>query len=205
MKKIFLQFLVILSFNVGFSQDKIKLNGVLMENDYHEKISWIKSKPASLESKDFTVSALSTTYLQIYFGLMEKEGKPFLTPIRLVNHFDDSNWIFYDEVSYLFGSRSDIRENKGVVFKVNVDETVRNVNNGVTEHSDILAIGEAKEFIKYVIENEDTRLNIRFTNNRDNTYREFTISSTKKLKKHFQALVESYNQLCEVYKLEQKF
>lgn len=201
----FLLLFTILSMSFSYSQEKIKLKGVLMENDYHKKISWVKSKPVSLENKDFSVSALSTTYLQIYFGIMEKDGKPYLTNIRLVNHFDDSDWIFYDEVSYLFGSRKEIREHKGTVFTVETDKTVRDVDNGVTEHSDILAIGQAKEFIKYVIENEETRLNIRFTNNDDNKYQEFTISSTKKLKKHFKALIESYNRLCEVYKLEQEF
>ncbi|CAA0242177.1 conserved hypothetical protein [Tenacibaculum maritimum] len=204
MKKVLL-FITLCVFTSINAQKKIKLKGVTMKNDYHKKISWVKSKPVSLETKDFTVSTLSTTYLQIYFGIMEKDGKPFLTNIRLVNHFDDSNWIFYDEVSYLLGSRKEIRNHKGTVFTVSVDETVRNVRGGVTEHSDIIAVGQAKEFIKYIIENEKTRLNVRFTNNRDSKYRDFTISSTKKLKKHFQALVDSYNKMCKAYKLQQEF
>lgn len=206
-KKHFLLLLAILSMSFVFSQkqEKIKLKGVIMKNDYHKKISWVKSKPVSLESKDFTVSALSTTYLQIYFGFMEKDGKPYLTNVRLVNHFDDSDWIFYDEVSYLLGSRKEIREHKGTVYTIKTDKTVRNVDNGVTEHSDISAIGQAKEFIKHVIDNDETRLNVRFTNNVDNKYQEFTISSTKKLKTHFKALIESYNALNKAYKIDKTF
>ena len=62
-KKHFLLLLAILSMSFVFSQkqEKIKLKGVIMKNDYHKKISWVKSKPVSLESKDFTVSTLSTT------------------------------------------------------------------------------------------------------------------------------------------------
>ncbi|QMU64603.1 MAG: hypothetical protein GKR88_10095 [Flavobacteriaceae bacterium] len=206
-KKHFLLLLAILSMSFVFSQkqEKIKLKGVIMKNDYHKKISWVKSKPVSLESKDFTVSTLSTTYLQIYFGMMEKNGKPYLTNIRLVNHFDNSDWIFYDEVSYLLGSRKEIRTHKGVVFKVKTDKTVRDVDNGVTEHSDILALGQAKEFIKHVIENDETRLNVRFTNNDDNKYQDFTISSTKKLKKHFKVLINNYNILNKAYKIDETF
>lgn len=204
-KNNFILLLTIFSMSFVFSQDKIKLKGVLMENDYHKKISWVKSKPVSLESKDFTVSALSTTYLQIYFGFMEKDGKPYLTNVRLVNHFDDSDWIFYDEVSYLLGSRKEIREHKGTVYTIKTDKTVRDVDNGVTEHSDILAIGQAKEFIKHIIDNDEMRLNVRFTNNDDNKYQEFTISSTKKLKKHFKALIESYNTLNKAYKIDETF
>lgn len=207
MKKLLLFTTICLS-TILYAQEKaprIKLKGVLMQNDYHKKISWVKSKPVSLESKDFTVSALSTTYIQIYFGFMEKDGKPYLTNVRLVNHFDDSDWIFYDEVSYLLGSRKEIREHKGTVFTIKTDKTVRDVDNGVTEHSDILAIGQAKEFIKHIIENDETRLNVRFTNNDDNKYQEFTISSTKKLKKHFKALIDSYNTLNKAYEIDETF
>ncbi|MDB0599891.1 hypothetical protein PL373_01725 [Tenacibaculum maritimum] len=111
MKRILLFVLICLvGTNILNAQKKLKLKGVLMQNDYHEKISWVKSKPTSIEKKDFSVSALATTYLQIYYGIKEKNGKPFLTNIRLINHFDDKDWVFFDEVSYLLGSRKEIRE-----------------------------------------------------------------------------------------------
>ena len=141
MKRILLFVLICLvGTNILNAQKKLKLKGVLMQNDYHEKISWVKSKPTSIEKKDFSVSALATTYLQIYFGIKEKDGKPFLTNIRLINHFDDKDWVFFDEVSYLLGSRKEIREHKGNVFKITTDDNVRNVDNGITEHSDIVAV-----------------------------------------------------------------
>lgn len=176
-----------------------------MENDYHEKISWIKSKPVSLSSKDFTVNVLETTYIQIYFGLKEKDGKPYLTEMRLVNNYDDTDWVFFDEVSYLFGSRKEIRNHKGVTFKLEDNETVRNTNRGVTERSDIVALGQGYDFIKYVINSKETRLSVRFLNSRDSKYREFVLSNTKKLKKHFKALIDSYNKLNETYGLNKPF
>lgn len=188
------------------SDDKpIKLKGVEVENDYHNNISWIKSKPIPLVSKDFTVSAYSVTYIQIYFGMYVKEGKQFMTPIRLVNRYRDSDWIFFDEVSYLLGSRKDVRAGKGVVFKVTDTDTNRDVNRGISEKSDVLADENAINFIKYVLNNE-TGLNIRYTNNRENKYVELDVpGGTKKLQNHFKTLIDYYNQLNEKFKLNQPF
>lgn len=186
-------------------EEPIKLKGVEVENDYHSNISWIKSKPIPLVSKDFTVSPYSVTYIQIYFGMYVKDGKQFMTPIRLVNRYRDSDWIFFDEVSYLLGSRKDIRAGKGVVFKITDTDTNRDVNKGISEKSDVVADENAINFIKYVLNNE-TGLNIRYTNNRDNKYVEIDVpDGTKKLQKHFKTLIDYYNQLNEKFKLNQPF
>ncbi|GFD92209.1 hypothetical protein KUL156_41740 [Alteromonas sp. KUL156] len=208
MKKILLLFLTVL---IGvfqtFSQEKIKLKGVLMTNDYHKKITWVKSKPTPLVKKDFTVGANSVKNIQIYFGAKMEDGKQIIMPIRLVNNYFDTSWIFFDEVSYLLGSRKEIRQGKGVVFKIKDKETTRNtIGVEVHEQSDIEAIGEAKEFIKYVLENEETGLIVRYIDNDKGQYVDVKVpKGTKKLKKHFIALVESYNKLCELSKLEQRF
>lgn len=186
-------------------EEPIKLKGVEVENDYHNNISWIKSKPIPLVSKDFTVSPYSVTYIQIYFGMYVKDGKQFMTPIRLVNRYRDSDWIFFDEVSYLLGSRKDVRAGKGVVFKITDTETNRNVNKGISEKSDVVADENAINFIKHVLNNE-TGLNIRYTNNRDSKYIELDVpDGTKKLQKHFKTLIDYYNQLNEKFKLNQPF
>lgn len=193
------------SFAQETKEEPIKLKGVEVENDYHNNISWIKSKPIPLVSKDFTVSPYSVTYIQIYFGMYVKDGKQYMTPIRLVNKYRDSDWIFFDEVSYLLGSRKDVRAGKGVVFKVTDKETDRDVNKGISEKSDILADENAINFIKYVLNNE-TGLNIRYTNNRDNKYVEIDVpDGTKKLQKHFKTLIDYYNMFNEKFKLNQPF
>ncbi len=193
------------SFAQETKEEPIKLKGVEVENDYHNNISWIKSKPIPLVSKDFTVSPYSVTYIQIYFGMYVKDGKQYMTPIRLVNKYRDSDWIFFDEVSYLLGSRKDVRAGKGVVFKVTDKETDTDVNKGISEKSDILADENAINFIKYVLNNE-TGLNIRYTNNRDNKYVEIDVpDGTKKLQKHFKTLIDYYNMFNEKFKLNQPF
>lgn len=193
------------SFAQETKEEPIKLKGVEVENDYHNNISWIKSKPIPLVSKDFTVSPYSVTYIQIYFGMYVKDGNQYMTPIRLVNKYRDSDWIFFDEVSYLLGSRKDVRAGKGVVFKVTDKETDRDVNKGISEKSDILADENAINFIKYVLNNE-TGLNIRYTNNRDNKYVEIDVpDGTKKLQKHFKTLIDYYNMFNEKFKLNQPF
>lgn len=193
------------SFAQETKEEPIKLKGVEVENDYHNNITWIKSKPIPLVSKDFTVSPYSVTYIQIYFGMYVKDGKQFMTPIRLVNRYKDSDWIFFDEISYLLGSRKDVRAGKGVVFKVTDTETNKDVNKGISEESDVLANENAINFIKYVLNNE-TGLNIRYTNNRDNKYVEIDVpDGTKKLQKHFKTLIDYYNQLNEKFKLNQPF
>ena len=122
MKRLILTIAINLLLTSAFAQETkeepIKLKGVEVENDYHKNISWIKSKPIPLVSKDFTVSPYSVTYIQIYFGMYVKDGKQYMTPIRLVNRYKDSEWIFFDEVSYLLGSRKEVKAGKGVVFKV---------------------------------------------------------------------------------------
>lgn len=209
MKKLLFSILTISLLTSSFAQEKkeepIKLKGVEVENDYHNNISWIKSKPIPLVSKDFTVSPYSVTYIQIYFGMYVKDGKQYMTPIRLVNRYRDSDWIFFDEVSYLLGSRKDVRAGKGIVFKVTDIETNRDVNKGISEKSDVLADENAINFIKYVLNNE-TGLNIRYTNNRDNKYVELDVpDGTKKLQKHFKTLIDYYNMFNEKFKLNQPF
>lgn len=209
MKKLLFSIITIMLLTSSFAQETkeepIKLKGVEVENDYHNNISWIKSKPIPLVSKDFTVSPYSVTYIQIYFGMYVKDGKQYMTPIRLVNKYRDSDWIFFDEVSYLLGSRKDVRAGKGVVFKVTDKETDRDVNKGISEKSDILADENAINFIKYVLNNE-TGLNIRYTNNRDNKYVEIDVpDGTKKLQKHFKTLIDYYNMFNEKFKLNQPF
>lgn len=208
MKRILLLSLVcFLGANILKAQEKLKLKGVLMTNDYHKKISWIKSKPTPLVNKDFSVSANSVKNIQIYFGAEMVDGKQVIMPIRLVNNYFDSNWIFFDEVSYLLGGRKEIRQGKGVVFKIKDNETTRNTISGrVNEESDIKAIGEAKEFIKYVIDNEETGLIVRYIDNSKNQYVDVKVpKGTKQLKKHFQALVLAYKQLCEYSKVNNEF
>lgn len=209
MKKLLFSIITTMLLTSSFAQETkeepIKLKGVEVENDYHNNISWIKSKPIPLVSKDFTVSPYSVTYIQIYFGMYVKDGKQYMTPIRLVNKYRDSDWIFFDEVSYLLGSRKDVRAGKGVVFKVTDKETDRDVNKGISEKSDILADENAINFIKYVLINE-TGLNIRYTNNRDNKYVEIDVpDGTKKLQKHFKTLIDYYNMFNEKFKLNQPF
>ncbi len=186
-------------------EEPIKFKGVEVENDYHNNISWIKSKPIPLVSKDFTVSAYSVTYIQIYFGIYVKDGKQYMTPIRLVNRYKDREWIFFDEVSYLLGNRKEVKAGNGVIFKIKDDETNKNVNKGISEHSDILANENAISFIKYVLNNE-TGLNIRYTNTREHKYVEINVpEGTKKLQKHFKVLIDYYNMLNEKFNLKQSF
>ncbi len=188
-------------------QEKLKLKGVLMTNDYHEKISWIKSKPTPLVNKDFTVNANSVKNIQIYFGAKMVDGKQVIMPIRLVNNYFDKNWIFFDEVSYLLGTRKEIRQGRGVVFKIKDKETIRKTTGvGVNEVSDIKAIEEAEKFIRYVIDNKETGLVVRYIDNDKNQYVDVKVpKGTKKLKKHFKALINAYNQLCKVTGLKQRF
>lgn len=209
MKKIIIVALSTLFSTIVFAQDKkedpIKLKGVEVENDYHENISWIKSKPIPLVSKDFTVSPYSVTYIQIYFGMYVKDGKQYMTPIHLVNKYKDRDWVFFDEVSYLFGTRKEVKYGKGVVFKTIDDETKRDVNRGISEKSDIIADENVKTLIKYILNNE-TGLNIRYSNKRDGKYVEVDVpDGTEKLQKHFKVLIDYYNLFNEKFSLNQDF
>jgi len=208
MKKILLSIIIMLStssFGQEIKEDPIKLKGVEVENDYHNNISWIKSKPIPLVSKDFTVNTYSVSYIQIYFGMYVKDGKQYITPIRLVNRYKDRDWIFFDEISYLLGNKKEIKEGKGVIFKINDNETDKDVNKGVSEYSDIPSNETAKSFIKYVLNNE-TGLNIRYTNSREHKYVEINVpEGTKKLQKHFKVLIDYYNLFNEKFNLNQPF
>lgn len=208
MKKILLSIIIMLStssFGQETKEDPIKLKGVEVENDYHNNISWIKSKPIPLVSKDFTVNTYSVSYIQIYFGMYVKDGKQYITPIRLVNRYKDRDWIFFDEISYLLGNKKEIKEGKGVIFKINDNETDKDVNKGISEYSDIPSNETAKSFIKYVLNNE-TGLNIRYTNSREYKYVEINVpEGTKKLQKHFKTLINYYNMFNEKFKLNQSF
>jgi hypothetical protein len=124
----------------------------------------------------------------------------------MVNNYKDQDWIFFDEVSYLLGNRKEVKYGKGKVFKIQDKGTRRDVNRGVAEYSDVLVDGEAKKFIKYVINSKETGLNIRYSDTDKNVYREITVpNGTKKLKKHFKALIDAYNAINNAYSLNQSF
>jgi hypothetical protein len=81
----------------------------------------------------------------------------------------------------------------------------KNVNKGVSERSDILADENAISFIKYVLNNE-TGLNIRYTNKKENRYVEIDVpNGTKKLQKKIKILIDYYNMFYEKFKLNQPF
>ena len=209
MKKNIITIFTFLFLTLTYSQEKkeepIKLKGVEVENDYHENISWIKSKPIPLVSKDFTISAYSVSYIQVYFGMYVRDGKQYMTPIHLVNRYKDQNWIFFDQISYLFGTSKEVRYGKGTVFKTTNVETKTDVKYGISETSDEVTDENTKALIKYILNNE-TNLNIRYTNNRDNKYVEIDVpDGTKKLQKHFKTLIDYYNLLNEKYKMNQPF
>jgi hypothetical protein len=190
-----------------YSQEKassvLRLKGVTIENDYHEKITWVKSKPIPLVEKDFTVSAYDCSYIQLYFGLYMEDSVQKITPIRIVNAYKNSNWIFFDEVSYLLGSRSDIREGKGQSFKLFDSRTRTKVEKGVSEKSDVVASAEILKFILYIVNNPETRMECRYVSNKNREQYTLVVNKgTKPLKKSFEALVEAYNQVTAEYSLE---
>jgi len=189
------------------AQEKpLKLKGVIMENDYHEKITWIKSKPIPLDEKDFTVSTYDVSYIQLYFGLYMKDGKQQITPIHIVNSYNQTKWIFFDEISYLLGSRKEVRAGKGISFKLYDKDTNTNVDGRVTEKSDVLINDEIKKFIKYIIEKPVTRMEIRYKNNRESKVFDLKVNKgTKLLKKHFTTFINAYNQVVDKLKVGYKF
>lgn len=199
--------IVLTSINAQEKPKRIKLKGVTIQNDYHENISWVNSKNVSLNSRDYIYFGSETScYMQLYFGIKEVNGKPFLIPIRLKNSFYSDSWIFFDEISYLFGSRKEIRAGKGVRFKITTSGK-RKVGNGISEKSTITVIGETKSLIEHILNNEPTRLSIRYKNVDDAEVVDIVVypKTMKKLKKHFQALIKSYNQLDDAYKLNSPF
>ena len=209
LRKINFSILCLICINLSFSQEKpkenIKLKGVLMENDYHNNITWFKSKPVPLVSKDFIVSTLNVSHMQIYFGMYKKDGKQKITPIHLVNKYKDSDWIFFDKISYLFGSRREVRAGKGKIFKIENIDTNKDVNRGISEKSDVVANENIIELIKYIIKTE-TDLNIRYTNSGKKQYVELKVpKGTKKLRKNFKALIVSYNLMNERFSLDKPF
>lgn len=186
--------------------DVLKLKGVLIENDYHEKITWIKSKPTALVEKDFTVNAKDVSHIQIYFGLYLKDSIQKHTPIRIINTYTNSEWIFFDEISYLIGNRKEIRAGNGKVFKLYDSKTNRKVKNGVTEKSDVEATTEILNFISYIANNSVTKMECKYINNQSSQAYSLQVSDgTKKLQKHFMAFIEAYNQVTKKYSLENQF
>ena len=208
MKKIFYIALITMSSQLS-AQDSIpqvtKLKDVEIVNDYHENIKWIKSKPVPLVKKDFLSSAYDVTYMQIYFGMYVKpDGSQGITPIRLINRYKDNDWIFFDEVSYLFGSWKEVRSGKGKVFKIQTEKTDKEVTFGISEKSDVTD-ENTNSLIKYILEIE-TDLNIRYTSSSNNKYVEIDVAGgTKKLKKSFESLIDAYNLVNKNFKLNHEF
>ncbi|HET8839748.1 MAG TPA: hypothetical protein VFM82_12230 [Flavobacteriaceae bacterium] len=205
MKAIITSFLMIVCFS-GFSQEELKLKGVTMENDHHKGISWVKSKEVRLNKDGVWSGSSSDCNMQLYFGIKEIDGKAFLTPIKLQSLFWGDEWVFFDEISFLFGTPKEIRDWKGTKFTLETSGK-RSVGNGISEESTVNIEGESKNLIKYILENEPTNLNVRFANTDRNEYVEFDVSkkTVEKLQKHFKALVDSYNRVSKFYTLNQSF
>ena len=213
MKKKTLLFLAALGLvSMGFvsqnqeQKETLRLKGVIMENDYHNNITWIKSKPVSLVQKDLIVSAYSTSHIQLYFGLYMEDSVQKITPIHIVNTYRNSDWIFFDEISYLLGSRKEVRAGKGVNFKLYDGKTKTKVSNGVTERSDVVMGKSAKGFIEYIINKPTTRLEIRYRNSKENEIYDLQVhKGTKLLKKHFTTFKTAYDLVTKTYSLENDF
>lgn len=194
---------------VAYSQEKqenLKLKGIVMKNDYHRKTTWIKSKPIPLVTKDFIVSAYEVTYIQLYFGMYIEDSVQKVTPIHIVNCYNSSNWVFFDEISYLLGSRKEVREHRGTTFKLYDKDTKKEVDRGVEEYSDITINKDVKSFIKYIIEQPVTRLEVRYANYTDGKVYDLQVNGgTKLLKKHFTTFITAYNQVNKFYSLNNTF
>ncbi|WP_440881406.1 hypothetical protein [Tenacibaculum sp. C7A-26P2] len=202
-------FILLFSTISSYSQKKerVKLKGVEMQNDYHNKISWVLSKKVALNSRDFIYfGSPIQSYLRLYYGIKEVDGKPYITSLKLGNSFFSDEWVFFDEISYLIGTRKEIKEWKGVNFKVTAsgekDSGVR-----ISEVSTVNVYGEAEKFIKYILENEAKPMSIRYDDLDSNKNAQIDVPKkvVGKLKKHFKALIDSYNKMNEVYKLDNSF
>ena len=112
MKKLLLLISVVFISCFSYCQkpEKIRLKGVEMRNDYHEKISWVLSKKVFLnKSEAIYLNNPTSCFMQLYFGITEVAGKAYLTPLKLQNTFSSNEWVFFDEISFLFGTRKEIR------------------------------------------------------------------------------------------------
>jgi len=184
-------------------QKPLKLKGVIVDNHYHDGYSTIWSKPIPLEQKSFENSATIVSHMRIGFNMRVIDGKQHISNLFILNEYKADNWVFFDEISYLFGSKKEVKYGKGVVFKYDGGDTITDVkNHGIVETS--ISRGN-EEIIKYIL-THDTGLNIRYKNTRDRKSRSIQVpGGTKKFKKRFQKLIDAYNAVNKHYKLDARF
>lgn len=173
-------------------EDKERINpliqkGVVINNDEHKGISWIKSKEIPIDiDKDITMS--------IYFGVMKKDGKIVVTPMRLVNDLNLSSWLFFDEVSILLGTRKDRVAGTVKRYLYKAEDPYRDARRGgVKEKSDDVASTEIMEFIRFMA-NTPKAFHIRYNGDKE-YHEEFYGIFFKKFKKSFTPVLETYDAL----------
>ncbi len=190
-----------------FSQ--IRLKGIEVSNHEKDKSSILMSKPVALEKGSFLGNVTGLKKLQILFSAKEKEGKQYFSPIGLFNTYTSDDWLFFDEVVYIVGTKEQIKNGNAFEFRVKDKNVTRNVTEtGIKETSLVFATkgSKANLFINHILINDNLELYVKYINNKDRKYDEVKVpKGTKNLKKRFKALLDAYNILCEKTGLKKEF
>ncbi len=163
MKKTLLYLFVVFAFslNAQFTKQEFKeikkkaggfFSGVIIQHDRHAERIWISSKPVKFEKG----------FIQIYYGLKKTEGKIEKLPMRIKVHYQNSSWIFFEEVSFTFSFQKDDDKFSKVSYKVN--KPLRNSSTYIREDSDDILNSDVFDFLKYASETKRW-INIRLSGN----------------------------------------
>lgn len=135
--------------------------GIRRSYDEHNQITWFSSRKVFLEKS----SSYSSTEIiaEVYFGVKVEDNQVDLLPLRIKHTLKFHDWVFFNEISILYGTLKEKREGKRKRYLIRDDDTQTNVRSGgVTEISDVVAPEEFIDFIKEMIK-EPKPLNIRFS------------------------------------------
>lgn len=182
MKNFTLLLIIFFSFNLNaqFTKEewktiKKKSKGLIAVNDRHEERIWIESKHIKFEKG----------YFQIYFGLKKADGKVIKTPMRIKVHYQNANWIFFEEVIFAFTFQKD--DDKFSKVSYNTNNPTRNSTTFVVEVSDDLLNYDVQEFLKFAAENKRW-ISIRLTGDQ---YVQYVIVGSS-LKNNIPAILDAY-------------
>lgn len=171
--------------------------GAKVKYDEHEEMMWIQSKPVYI-SKATSLSSVEVKML-VYFGVTKVEGKIAVTSLHVVHDLNIPEWIFFNRVSFIYGTLEEKKAGTRQKFEMKVGETMREVkpNATVRERSDDTVDQTIVDFIWLLI-NEPKPVDIRYSGD-EKYYEKYYGVFLKEFKKSLEPTMSSYNSLNQKY------
>ncbi len=173
--------------------------GINAVYDEHEGILWISSEDIYIDQPD-SYSSISVS-MKLYFGLRKYNDQIRMTPLRLMNEIQVPEWVFFNQISFLYGTLAEKRDGTRKKFQLTDMQTDTEVlrNGLVRETSDVAIYEDMTELIRLMI-SEPKPLDIRYSGD-EKYYERFHAVRLKEFSKRFGPVIQAFDKMTQKFEM----